>query len=398
MVRHLLVVGVVMGGCSGDRIGQSTSELHLSPPVRVANQNGFYSGTPTCGATKGVASIGTGWWLPCDTLACPGGSTEFNTFVNKTQAQVECRLSVLLKNNPTEFNATPEGTGCRDSSGTILSECPLYGGVRTCWKSARQQVVIIDFEQPHPMDLYKYTNLNIRKKVENAYKTRIRAADTTFPLATIGLYGTVVPDGNGVVVPGGAYDQGHAKLVEAGTRGLFDPPLDTLVPVLYPRFGCEEAAVGTICTDPLSARPWCDTAGNWGSYEAYTELGILGSIDLAPTPMPLLPLITTRVHNANSCFGPAGVLLFDMVWDTNKQISADEVWAQTLGVQLETMVHLDNDSEDVTITAAALWTPDDTDVDVDTSQTTNVVLPEPNDGPGTYGWTINDYTDRLCHD
>jgi hypothetical protein len=396
MVRHLLVVAVLSGACNTDRIGQSTSALHLSPPVRVANQNGFYNGTPTCGATKGVASIGTSWWLPCDTKACLGGSTEFNTFVNKTQAQVECRLSVFLKQHDVEFNATNDGTGCRDASGTILSECPITNGVQECWQSARQQIVIIDFEQPHPMDLYKYTNLNIRKKVENAYKTRIRAADTTFPLATIGLYGTVAADGNGVPPPGGAYEQGQAKLVEAGTRGLFDPPLDILVPVLYPRFGCEEAAVGTICTDPMSARPWCDTPGNWGSYEAYTELGILDSIELAA--LPLLPLITTRVHNSNSCFGPAGVLLFDMVWDTNKQLSADEVWEQTLGVQLAKMVELDDASTDVTITAAALWTPDDTDVDVDTTQTVNVVLPEPNDGPGTYGWTINDYTDRLCHD
>lgn len=383
-MRHLLVMVVLSGACTVERTGESVHETHLSPPVRVANQNGFYNGTPTC-AQKGVASIGTSWWLGCDTAACPAGSAEYNTFINTTQAEVECRLSVFLKNHANEFNATPDGLGCRDASGTILSACPIDNGVRQCWKSAKAQIIIMDLERPHPMDLNQYSNQSDRIDVENAYKTRIAAANSTFPLATIGLYGTVVPDGQGDAnAP--TYKNGHDRLVEAGNRGLFDN-LDYLVPVVYPRFGCEEGAT-TTCTSTASARPWCDTQNNWNSYEAYTELGILGSIDLAP--LPLLPLMTTRVHNGNSCFGQAGVLLFDMIWDNvDLENSADIVFAQTLAAQLAKMVELDNARTDVTISSAVLWTPDD----VVNSGDTDVVLPAPND----HGWTLNDYTGRLCH-
>jgi hypothetical protein len=347
------------------------------PNVLIANQNGFYDGPGRCSADEGeVASISGHWFLQqnCESeTECAADQAAFQQFILRTQADVECRLSRLLKENKLEFGAETRkpGQGCRDASGTWGQNCPLEKGVRECWWAPDlASTLIIDIEKPHPSNLSDYPG------AVDAYKTRIRAARAAFPRAKLGLYGTLVPDERG-----DANDPRYAArriaLVKAGFNGLYDD-LDYLVPVLYPRFGCDDPAGAPCDPDAPVPRPWCDRA--FDKIEEYTELGVYGSRSLTPN-LPLLPLLTFRVHNGNSCFGKDAVpgsallvghkLLLDM-WLT-------DAFEATLGAQLDVLGSAE-------ITEAVLWTGGDD----------QHVFSSPNDGPPPDGWTVTDYTSRLC--
>jgi hypothetical protein len=361
-----------------ERRETATAELVSSRPrVLIANQNGFYDGPGRCNADRGeVASISGHWFLQqnCESEAeCAADQPAFQQFVLRTQADVECRLSKFLKDNALEFGAKKRkpGQGCRDAAGAWGQACPLENGVPECWSAPDlTRTIIIDIEKPHPSNIGQYPG------AVDAYKTRVRAARAAFPRAKLGLYGTLVPDERGD--PNDPkYEARRIALVKAGFNGLYDD-LDYLVPVLYPRFGCDDPA-GAVCDpDAPVPRPWCDRA--FDKIEEYTELGVYGSRSLTPN-LPLLPLITFRVHNGNSCFGKDAVagshllvghrLLLDM-W-------LDDAFEATLGAQLDVLGAAE-------VTEAVLWTGGDD----------QHVFSAPNDGPRPEGWTLSDYTSRLC--
>lgn len=155
--------------------------------------------------------------------------------------------------------------------------------------------LILDMEDPHPSDLgylldsngdvivpHQAVTAQQRDDRIAAYRTRIKAARKVFPNAQIGMYGVLVPDGQGRPTAQ-AYLDAHAACVDAGTRGCFDD-LDYITPVLYNRFGPTDGAA-------------------WTTYATMAAQGIDGSRDIHRSDgreIPLIPLLNSTVNNGNS--------------------------------------------------------------------------------------------------
>ena len=377
-----LPCSLIFVACAADPPDVSTTHasVGLLPRVLLANQDGFYEPPASCGAVSGqVASISGHWFLqqacnPDLTGDCDVGSPSWITFRDRTQAEVECNLSEFLAANAEEFEAQPRDGGV---------------GCQAWWAPDLTRTIIIDIERPHPADLAELYTPAQRSRIVDAYKLRIAAARSVFPHAKLGLYGTLIPDARGRIpdptcngpnppdTPACKYEARRLALRTAGNQGLYDQ-LDYLVPVLYPRFGCDQGIVpGVRCIpgdpdDPdeieLPPRPWCDAG--YSDIAAYTQQGVDGSRSIdGARDMPLLPLLTVRVHNGNSCFGqePDRMLLLDMI--------GDDRFDTSLGLQLRELRARG-------VTEAVLWMQD----------TDQEVFREPNTG----GWTVTSYTDHLC--
>jgi hypothetical protein len=242
--------------------------------LHVAAQNTWLLSQPSCGAVNDVISISGHWFLQQGTFG-----SDFAGFLARSQQDIEDRLGDYLA-------AHPEVTSDTDA------------------------ILVMDIEEPHLRNLHTFSPAD-QDAIVTALEVRIAATRRVFPNARLGVYGTLVPDGTGEV-GNATYLARLAALIEAGREGLYDE-LDYLVPVLYVRFGCDEV------NGP------CDSG--WGTTAPYTQQGVEGSMQLRrsdDTSLPLLPLLSFRVHNGNSAFYRVPLL------DLNVSDPLDS----TLGVQL----------------------------------------------------------------
>ena len=107
---------------------------------------------------------------------------------------------------------------------------------------------------------------------------------TKRPGLTLGLYQVIVPDGKGR--SSAEFEQRMRGYLEAGEQGMYDQ-LDFICPVLYQRFGSDDAK-------PETLRRWTDAA---------TRQGIERSLTLTRrngTRIPLVPLLSFWVFNGGS--------------------------------------------------------------------------------------------------
>jgi hypothetical protein len=133
------------------------------------------------------------------------------------------------------------------------------------------------------------TDKKLQRALIAAYRRRIRVArqvlrQTKRPGLKLGLYQVIVPDGKGQSTSG--FDQRMRGYHEAGDQGMYDQ-LDFICPVLYQRFGPDDAK-------PATLRRWLNAA---------TKQGINESLSLTRknhTRIPLVPLLSFWVFNSNS--------------------------------------------------------------------------------------------------
>ena len=174
-------------------------------------------------------------------------------------------------------------------------------------------IVIMDIEHPYPKNLYTYDPSpgGLQDQVIDAFATRAEAARQVFPNATLGFFGTLVPDPRGRA-DATKYKASKAALVRAGQRGMFDH-VDCLVPVVYPHFVPNDVK-------------------RWNTYAAYTRLAITGSRDLSKsdgTKLPVIPFLTCWIANATSKHA------YDVLLDL--PVLPDPLDA-TLGVQFDVLL------------------------------------------------------------
>jgi hypothetical protein len=98
-----------------------------------------------------------------------------------------------------------------------------------------------------------------------AYRRRIRVArqvlrQTKRPGLKLGLYQVIVPDGKGR--SSAEFEQRMRGYREAGEQGMYDQ-LDFICPVLYQRFGSDDAK-------PETLRKWISAASRQGIDESLT--------------------------------------------------------------------------------------------------------------------------------
>jgi hypothetical protein len=120
-----------------------------------------------------------------------------------------------------------------------------------------------------------------------AYRRRIRVARQVMQSTRgvkLGLYQVIVPDGRGRSTR--EFEQSMRGYREAAKQGMYDR-LDSICPVLYQRFGPDDAKPDTL-------RKWLD---------ASTKQGIAASLTLTRrnrSVLPLAPLLSFWVFNGNS--------------------------------------------------------------------------------------------------
>jgi hypothetical protein len=153
-------------------------------------------------------------------------------------------------------------------------------------------LVILDMEPGEiaPRDLGEFeSDKKLQRALIGAYRRRIRVArqvlrQTKRPGLTLGLYQVIVPDGKGR--SSAEFEQRMRGYLEAGEQGMYDQ-LDVICPVLYQRFGSDDAK-------PETLRRWTDAA---------TRQGIERSLTLtrrSGTRIPLVPLLSFWVFNGGS--------------------------------------------------------------------------------------------------
>jgi hypothetical protein len=151
-------------------------------------------------------------------------------------------------------------------------------------------LVILDMEprQIAPRDLGEFEGKEQRDLIA-AYRRRIRVARqvlrrTELPGLRLGMYQVIVPDGKGRASD--EFERRMSGYLEAGRRGMYDQ-LDFICPVLYQRFGSDDAK-------PETLRRWITAA---------TRQGIDGSLALTRrngARIPLVPIVSFWVFNGNS--------------------------------------------------------------------------------------------------
>lgn len=122
-----------------------------------------------------------------------------------------------------------------------------------------------------------------------AYRRRIGVARQVLrrsdvPGLRLGMYQVIVPDGKGQ--PTEDFERRMCGYLEAGRQGMYDE-LDFICPVLYQRFGADDA-------DPATLRRWVTDA---------TRQAIDGSLALTKRDgagIPLVPIVSFWVFNKNS--------------------------------------------------------------------------------------------------
>jgi hypothetical protein len=153
-------------------------------------------------------------------------------------------------------------------------------------------LVILDME-PEDIAPRHLGEFEDDKKLQRAliasYRRRIRVArqvlrQTKRPGLKLGLYQVIVPDGKGR--SSAEFEQRMRGYREAGEQGMYDQ-LDFICPVLYQRFGSDDAA-------PETLRKWISAASRQGIDESLTLTRKNG------TQIPLVPLLSFWVFNGNS--------------------------------------------------------------------------------------------------
>jgi hypothetical protein len=122
-----------------------------------------------------------------------------------------------------------------------------------------------------------------------AYRRRIREAKQVLRRTgreglRLGMYQVIVPDGRGRTTD--EFEQRMAGYVEAGRRGMYDQ-LDFICPVLYQRFGPDDA-------NPETVREWICAATRQAIDQSLTLTRTDGS------PIPLVPIVSFWVFNGGS--------------------------------------------------------------------------------------------------
>lgn len=153
-------------------------------------------------------------------------------------------------------------------------------------------LVILDMEPKEiaPRHLGEFENdKKLQRALIAAYRRRIRVArqvlrQTKRPGLKLGLYQVIVPDGKGRSSP--EFQQSMRGYREAGEEGMYDQ-LDFICPVLYQRFGSDDAK-------PATLRKWLDEASKQGIDESLTLTR------RNRTRLPLVPLLSFWVFNGNS--------------------------------------------------------------------------------------------------
>ena len=253
---------------------QAWAPAHPTP--FIAAQETRYSQPLSCGVRTGVIVISGRHFMQSRSLEPP----DLEAFLGRQQVEVEARLAEYAADHPEVSTQTTE-------------------------------ILMMDVEVPHPNDLHERAP-DEQAAIVIAYKRRIAALATVFPMAKLCMYGTLNPDGRGRP-ENELYQARLEALKTAGTQGLYDQ-LDYLVPVLYPRFGPN---------DPEAA---------WHSYRAYTEQGIDGSRQLLKsdnTSLPVLPITGFRIANKPGNTQHSRQLLLDL--------PVDDPLGHTLRVQLGVM-------------------------------------------------------------
>jgi hypothetical protein len=152
-----------------------------------------------------------------------------------------------------------------------------------------EDLVILDMEPKEiaPRNLGEFEGKQQRDLVA-AYRLRISVArqvlQGTQPGVRIGMYQVVVPDGKGR--PFNGFERRMCGYLAAGRLGMYDE-LDFICPVLYQRFGSDDA-------DPNRLRRWIAAA---------TRQGIYGSLALTRSNgdrIPLVPILSFWVFNGRS--------------------------------------------------------------------------------------------------
>jgi hypothetical protein len=123
-------------------------------------------------------------------------------------------------------------------------------------------LVILDMEPKEiaPRHLGEFENdKKLQRALIAAYRRRIRVArqvmrQTKRRGLKLGLYQVIVPDGKGRSTP--EFEQRMRGYREAGEQGMYDQ-LDFTCPVLYQRFGADDAK-------PETLRKWTDAASRQG--------------------------------------------------------------------------------------------------------------------------------------
>jgi hypothetical protein len=153
-------------------------------------------------------------------------------------------------------------------------------------------LVILDMEPKEiaPRHLGEFENdKKLQRALIAAYRRRIRVArqvlrQTKRGGLKFGLYQVIVPDGKGR--SSAEFDQRMRGYREAGEQGMYDQ-LDFICPVLYQRFGADDAK-------PESLRKWTDAASRQGIEQSLTLTRKNG------TRIPLVPLLSFWVFNGQS--------------------------------------------------------------------------------------------------
>jgi hypothetical protein len=151
-------------------------------------------------------------------------------------------------------------------------------------------LVILDMEPRgfSPRALGQFEG-KLQRDLIAAYRRRVHVAREVFrrsgvPGLRVGLYQVVVPDGRGRPTDG--FERRLRGYLEAGRQGMYDE-LDFISPVLYQRFGADDAI-------PATVRRWVTAA---------TRQAIDGSLALTTrdgAPIPLVPTVSFWVFNERS--------------------------------------------------------------------------------------------------
>jgi hypothetical protein len=153
-------------------------------------------------------------------------------------------------------------------------------------------LVILDMEPreiaPRNLGVFE-DDKKLQRALIAAYRRRIRVArqvlrQTGHTGLKLGLYQVIVPDGKGRTSP--EFEQRMRGYREAGDQGMYDE-LDVICPVLYQRFGSDDA-------EPERLRRWIGAASRQGIDESLTLTRKNG------TRIPLVPVLSFWAFNRNS--------------------------------------------------------------------------------------------------
>jgi hypothetical protein len=156
----------------------------------------------------------------------------------------------------------------------------------------KDDLVILDMEPTDiaPRQLGDFENdKQLQRDLIAAYRRRIEIArqvlrETKHRGLKLGLYQVIVPDGRGRSTS--EFKQRMRGYREAGEQGMYDQ-LDAICPVLYQRFGSEDA-------NPERLRTWLDASSKQGIDKSLTLTRRNRSV------LPLIPLLSFWVFNGNS--------------------------------------------------------------------------------------------------